>query len=141
MALLLPNMVLPIPNMVLPLSNMVLPLSNIVLSLPNVVLPISYMCVCVLGSRRARETASGSLTLPNSSHHLDAVPCSTTINRSRLGRDKKRTFPLWYLTPDSRDLHNVVEKIQNKSLNNELMVEKKNLYFCSIFEQGSMLKF
>lgn len=45
--------------------------------------------------QKAKRSSQWVPTLPNSSHHLDAVPCSTTINRSRLGRDKKRTFPLW----------------------------------------------
>lgn len=34
--------------------------------------------------------------LPNSSHHLDAVPCSTPVSRSRLSHKKVRTFPLVY---------------------------------------------
>ncbi|XP_013380406.1 SWI/SNF-related matrix-associated actin-dependent regulator of chromatin subfamily B member 1 [Lingula anatina] len=32
--------------------------------------------------------------LPSTSHHLDAVPSSTPINRNRLGRLKVRTFPM-----------------------------------------------
>ncbi|XP_029366854.1 SWI/SNF-related matrix-associated actin-dependent regulator of chromatin subfamily B member 1 [Echeneis naucrates] len=48
-----------------------------------------------LREQKAKRNSQWVPTLPNSSHHLDAVPCSTTINRSRLGRDKKRTFPLW----------------------------------------------
>jgi SWI/SNF-related matrix-associated actin-dependent regulator of chromatin subfamily B protein 1 len=35
-------------------------------------------------------------TIPNSSHHLDAVPCSTPVSRSRLSHKKVRTFPLLY---------------------------------------------
>ena len=50
---------------------------------------------CVSREQKAKRNSQWVPTLPNSSHHLDAVPCSTTINRSRLGRDKKRTFPLW----------------------------------------------
>lgn len=34
--------------------------------------------------------------VPNSSHHLDAVPCSTPVSRSRLSHKKVRTFPLLY---------------------------------------------
>lgn len=49
----------------------------------------------VTREQKAKRNSQWVPTLPNSSHHLDAVPCSTTINRSRLGRDKKRTFPLW----------------------------------------------
>lgn len=40
-------------------------------------------------------------TLPNSSHHLDAVPCSTPVCRSRLSHKKVRTFPLVYDDLDS----------------------------------------
>ena len=35
-------------------------------------------------------------TLPNSSHHLDAVPCSTPVSRSRLSHKRVRTFPLLF---------------------------------------------
>uniref|UniRef100_A0A672J2K2 SWI/SNF-related matrix-associated actin-dependent regulator of chromatin subfamily B member 1 n=1 Tax=Salarias fasciatus TaxID=181472 RepID=A0A672J2K2_SALFA len=49
--------------------------------------------------QKAKRSSQWVPTLPNSSHHLDAVPCSTTINRSRMGRDKKRTFPLWWVLP------------------------------------------
>uniref|UniRef100_A0A2I3GST2 SWI/SNF related BAF chromatin remodeling complex subunit B1 n=1 Tax=Nomascus leucogenys TaxID=61853 RepID=A0A2I3GST2_NOMLE len=48
-----------------------------------------------LREQKAKRNSQWVPTLPNSSHHLDAVPCSTTINRNRMGRDKKRTFPLW----------------------------------------------
>ncbi|XP_059819190.1 SWI/SNF-related matrix-associated actin-dependent regulator of chromatin subfamily B member 1-like, partial [Hypanus sabinus] len=44
-------------------------------------------------------------TLPNSSHHLDAVPCSTSINRNRMGRDKKRAFPLCFDDHDPAVIH------------------------------------
>ncbi|XP_078087575.1 SWI/SNF-related matrix-associated actin-dependent regulator of chromatin subfamily B member 1-like isoform X2 [Mustelus asterias] len=44
-------------------------------------------------------------TLPNSSHHLDAVPCSTSINRNRMGRDKKRVFPLCFDDHDPAVIH------------------------------------
>lgn len=57
----------------------------------------SHHCVCFFSrEQKAKRNSQWVPTLPNSSHHLDAVPCSTTINRSRLGRDKKRTFPLWW---------------------------------------------
>ncbi|XP_043925706.1 SWI/SNF-related matrix-associated actin-dependent regulator of chromatin subfamily B member 1-like [Protopterus annectens] len=53
-----------------------------------------------LREQKAKRNNQWVPTLPNSSHHLDAVPCSTTINRNRLGRDKKRTFPLWVQNAD-----------------------------------------
>ncbi|KAK7804115.1 hypothetical protein U0070_002458 [Myodes glareolus] len=52
-----------------------------------------------LREQKAKRNSQWVPTLPNSSHHLDAVPCSTTINRNRMGRDKKRTFPLWCFLP------------------------------------------
>ncbi len=33
-------------------------------------------------------------TFPTNSHHLDAVPAATPINRNRT-TTKKKTFPLW----------------------------------------------
>lgn len=47
--------------------------------------------------REAKSKRSNWMpTLPNSSHHLDAVPCSTPISRSRICHKKVRTFPLLY---------------------------------------------
>ena len=68
-------------------------------------LPVFYLCS---REQKGKRNSQWVPTLPNSSHHLDAVPCSTTINRSRLGRDKKRTFPLWYY----RDSHSVLNSIR-----------------------------
>ncbi|XP_076849013.1 SWI/SNF-related matrix-associated actin-dependent regulator of chromatin subfamily B member 1-A isoform X3 [Brachyhypopomus gauderio] len=55
--------------------------------------------------QKAKRNSQWVPTLPNSSHHLDAVPCSTTINRNRLGRDKKRTFPLCFDDHDPAVIH------------------------------------
>ena len=46
---------------------------------------------------RAKRGANWVPSVPSTSHHLDAVPCSTPINRNRLGKPKTRTFPLWYV--------------------------------------------
>ncbi|KAF6278522.1 SWI/SNF related, matrix associated, actin dependent regulator of chromatin, subfamily b, member 1 [Rhinolophus ferrumequinum] len=54
---------------------------------------------------KAKRNSQWVPTLPNSSHHLDAVPCSTTINRNRMGRDKKRTFPLCFDDHDPAVIH------------------------------------
>jgi hypothetical protein len=37
-------------------------------------------------------------SFPTNSHHLDAVPAATPINRNRTTTTttKKKTFPLWY---------------------------------------------
>ncbi|XP_067935696.1 SWI/SNF-related matrix-associated actin-dependent regulator of chromatin subfamily B member 1-like [Watersipora subatra] len=37
-----------------------------------------------------------STTMPSTSQHLDAVPCSTLINKNRMGRSRIKTWPLWY---------------------------------------------
>lgn len=56
---------------------------------------LQFNVVFFFREQKAKRNNQWVPTLPNSSHHLDAVPCSTTINRNRMGRDKKRTFPLW----------------------------------------------
>ncbi|CAH1230661.1 SWI/SNF-related matrix-associated actin-dependent regulator of chromatin subfamily B member 1-like isoform X1 [Branchiostoma lanceolatum] len=43
--------------------------------------------------------------LPNSSHHLDAVPCSTAVNRHRIATKKIRTFPLVFDDHDPSIIH------------------------------------
>ncbi|XP_028679802.1 SWI/SNF-related matrix-associated actin-dependent regulator of chromatin subfamily B member 1 [Erpetoichthys calabaricus] len=58
-----------------------------------------------LREQKAKRNSQWVPTLPNSSHHLDAVPCSTTINRNRMGRDKKRTFPLCFDDHDPAVIH------------------------------------
>ncbi|XP_052245544.1 SWI/SNF-related matrix-associated actin-dependent regulator of chromatin subfamily B member 1-like isoform X2 [Dreissena polymorpha] len=44
-------------------------------------------------------------TVPSSSHHLDAVPCSTPINRNRIGKPKVRTFPLCFDDSEPSQIH------------------------------------
>ncbi|CAF93292.1 unnamed protein product [Tetraodon nigroviridis] len=58
-----------------------------------------------LREQKTKRSSQWVPTLPNSSHHLDAVPCSTTINRNRIGRDKKRTFPLCFDDHDPAVIH------------------------------------
>lgn len=50
------------------------------------------------------KKANWIATVPNSSHHLDAVPCSTPVCRSRLSHKKVRTFPLVYDDLDSASI-------------------------------------
>jgi len=45
-------------------------------------------------SKRGMNNAHSSQNVPNTSHHLDAVPCSTPINRNRIGSRSKRNYPL-----------------------------------------------
>ncbi|XP_017490818.1 PREDICTED: SWI/SNF-related matrix-associated actin-dependent regulator of chromatin subfamily B member 1-A-like [Rhagoletis zephyria] len=44
-------------------------------------------------------------TVPNTSHHLDAVPCSTPIGRNRISMKRIRTFPLLYDDLDASLVH------------------------------------
>ncbi|CAI5667720.1 unnamed protein product [Oreochromis niloticus] len=65
-----------------------------------------------LREQKAKRSSQWVPTLPNSSHHLDAVPCSTTINRNRMGRDKKRTFPLCFDDHDPAVIHENAAQIE-----------------------------
>ncbi|XP_014671696.1 PREDICTED: SWI/SNF-related matrix-associated actin-dependent regulator of chromatin subfamily B member 1-like isoform X2 [Priapulus caudatus] len=51
-------------------------------------------------------------TVPNSSHHLDAVPCATPINRNRIGHKKLRTFPLCFDDQDPVAVHEVANAME-----------------------------
>lgn len=47
-------------------------------------------------SKRGSQTSWAPQTLfPSTSFHLDAVPCSSTVNRNRLGPKRIKTFPRW----------------------------------------------
>ncbi|KAI1291807.1 SWI/SNF-related matrix-associated actin-dependent regulator of chromatin subfamily B member 1-A [Halotydeus destructor] len=63
---------------------------------------------------REKETkakkANWMPAVPNSSHHLDAVPCSTPVSRSRLSHKKVRTFPLLYDDMDSQTMKECAEQ-------------------------------
>nr|XP_056715218.1 SWI/SNF-related matrix-associated actin-dependent regulator of chromatin subfamily B member 1 [Euleptes europaea] len=65
-----------------------------------------------LREQKAKRNSQWVPTLPNSSHHLDAVPCSTTINRNRMGRDKKRTFPLCFDDHDPAVIHENASQLE-----------------------------
>ncbi|CAB1428720.1 unnamed protein product [Pleuronectes platessa] len=65
-----------------------------------------------LREQKAKRSSQWVPTLPNSSHHLDAVPCSTTINRNRIGRDKKRTFPLCFDDHDPAVIHENAAQVE-----------------------------
>uniref|UniRef100_G3MKL3 SWI/SNF Subunit INI1 DNA binding domain-containing protein n=1 Tax=Amblyomma maculatum TaxID=34609 RepID=G3MKL3_AMBMU len=58
-----------------------------------------------LRETKSKRGATWMPTLPNSSHHLDAVPCSTPVNRNRIAHKKIRTFPLLYDDLDPATLH------------------------------------
>ena len=50
-------------------------------------------------SSKSRQRSSAAWTpqtlFPNSSFHLDAVPCSSAVNRNRLGPKRIKSFPTW----------------------------------------------
>ena len=43
---------------------------------------------------KSKRTNWVHASLPNSSHHLDAVPCSTPVSRNRLSGKRVRNFPM-----------------------------------------------
>ncbi|KAH9376970.1 hypothetical protein HPB48_007990 [Haemaphysalis longicornis] len=59
----------------------------------------------ILKETKSKRGSTWMPTLPNSSHHLDAVPCSTPVNRNRIAHKKIRTFPLLYDDLDPATLH------------------------------------
>ncbi|KAL3185875.1 hypothetical protein MRX96_028755 [Rhipicephalus microplus] len=59
----------------------------------------------LIGKAKSKRGSTWMPTLPNSSHHLDAVPCSTPVNRNRIAHKKIRTFPLLYDDLDPATLH------------------------------------
>ena len=60
-------------------------------------LQIDVNLLMIIWYRETKSKRSNWIpTLPNSSHHLDAVPCSTPISRARICHKKVRTFPLLY---------------------------------------------
>lgn len=58
---------------------------------------------------KANKRINWVSTLPTSSHHLDAVPCSTPITRSatRMQHKRVRTFPMIYDDLDPASLHQI----------------------------------
>jgi len=56
-------------------------------------------------AKAKRGGSSWVPAIPSSSHHLDAVPCSTHINRNRLAKSKIRTFPLCFDDTDPAVVH------------------------------------
>ncbi len=51
----------------------------------------------VIREVKPRKRGDWVPAVPNSSHHLDAVPCSTQISRTRISTKRQRTFPMWYV--------------------------------------------
>ena len=45
--------------------------------------------------RGSQPTWAPQTLFSSNSFHLDAVPCSTTVNRNRIGPKRIKTFPTW----------------------------------------------
>lgn len=56
-------------------------------------------------SLRGKQEAWAPNILPNSSHHLDAVPAGTPISRHRVGSKRVKTFPTCYDDHDMAAIH------------------------------------
>jgi len=54
---------------------------------------------------QAKRPSGWAPAIPSTSHHLDAVPCSTPINRNRISSNKIRTYPLCYDDLDPAAIH------------------------------------
>ncbi|XP_032238512.2 SWI/SNF-related matrix-associated actin-dependent regulator of chromatin subfamily B member 1 isoform X2 [Nematostella vectensis] len=56
-------------------------------------------------SKRSSTAWTPQTLFPSSSFHFDAVPCSTPVNRNRLGPKRIRTFPTCYDDHDMGAIH------------------------------------
>lgn len=56
----------------------------------------SHIEPVVKDSKRDKRSSNWIPTMPNSSHHLDAVPCATAISHIAKSKKKIRTFPFCY---------------------------------------------
>ncbi|KAK3084767.1 hypothetical protein FSP39_018532 [Pinctada imbricata] len=61
--------------------------------------------ITVNQSFKQKRTSTWVPTVPSSSHHLDAVPCATPINRNRLSKKQVRTFPMCFDDTDPASIH------------------------------------
>lgn len=96
-----------------------------------------YKAVSINPDQTAREPKQKRTTwvptMPNSSHHLDAVPCATPINRNRCGFKKLRTFPLCFDDQDPATIHEAAaqpEQLVPIRLDMEIDGQKLRDTFC-----------
>ncbi|XP_052799827.1 SWI/SNF-related matrix-associated actin-dependent regulator of chromatin subfamily B member 1-like isoform X2 [Mya arenaria] len=79
-------------------------------------------------------------TVPSSSHHLDAVPCSTPINRNRIGKPKVRTFPLCYDDSDPSQIHENSTQPENLvPIRLDMEYEGQKLRDCFTWNKNEMM--
>ncbi|XP_076472854.1 SWI/SNF-related matrix-associated actin-dependent regulator of chromatin subfamily B member 1-A-like [Babylonia areolata] len=87
-----------------------------------------------------RGAGSWSQSLPASSHHLDAVPCSTHINRNRLGKPRARTFPLCFDDTDPAQIHeNAQQREVLVPIRLDVELEGQKLRDCFTWNKNEMM--
>ncbi|XP_076452887.1 SWI/SNF-related matrix-associated actin-dependent regulator of chromatin subfamily B member 1-like [Babylonia areolata] len=89
---------------------------------------------------KAKRGNSWAQPLPTSSHHLDAVPCSTHINRNRLGKPKIRTFPMCFDDTDPAQIHeNASQPELLIPIRLDMELEGQKLRDCFTWNKNEML--
>ncbi|KAL8566403.1 SWI SNF, matrix associated, actin dependent regulator of chromatin, subfamily b, member 1 [Nucella lapillus] len=89
---------------------------------------------------KAKRGNSWAQPLPTSSHHLDAVPCSTHINRNRLGKPKMRTFPMCFDDTDPAQIHeNASQSEALIPIRLDMELEGQKLRDCFTWNKNEML--
>jgi SWI/SNF-related matrix-associated actin-dependent regulator of chromatin subfamily B protein 1 len=95
-----------------------------------------------LASRSSKRTTGTWLqNVPNTSHHLDAVPCSTPINRNRLMlKPKRNTMPICLEDHDSDlFLENATQPEQLVPIRLDIEVEGQKLRDCFTWNKNEQL--
>ncbi|GFO29642.1 swi/snf-related matrix-associated actin-dependent regulator of chromatin subfamily b member 1 [Plakobranchus ocellatus] len=91
-------------------------------------------------SAKKQRGSSWVPTIPSSSHHLDAVPCSTHINRNRLAKSKIRTFPLCFDDTDPAIVHeNANQKEELIPVRLDMEIEGQKLRDCFTWNKNETL--
>ncbi|CAG5126713.1 unnamed protein product [Candidula unifasciata] len=93
----------------------------------------------VVQNTKSKRGNSWVPTIPSSSHHLDAVPCSTHINRNRLSKSKIRTFPLCFDDTDPAVVHdNAGQKEELIPIRLDMEIEGQKLRDCFTWNKNEM---
>jgi len=88
-------------------------------------------------SRRKQQWVQST---PATSHHLDAVPCATPINRNRMGRQKTRSFPLCYDDLDPAKIHDNANQIEELiPIRLDMEIEGQKLRDCFTWNKNEQL--
>jgi SWI/SNF-related matrix-associated actin-dependent regulator of chromatin subfamily B protein 1 len=93
----------------------------------------------IVQNTKSKRGSSWVPTIPSSSHHLDAVPCSTHINRNRLAKSKIRTFPLCFDDTDPAVVHdNANHKEELIPIRLDMEIEGQKLRDCFTWNKNGM---